>query len=186
MSPSTLPGQSGGRRDRQEDDRHSDTNHGEAHVTASVGSNEDLDHLDEDLMRTEQSRQTGYIGQNSEVQWLRSVQRQTEHTGAEPHVQPFGPPGGNQGAISARATAMRERRETARDDARQGSMRYVTDSSFYLDDASIDVEIVVDPHELPDTDTAEKLFNCYMTTVHQAFPLVRQFYDYVRMCRSED
>jgi hypothetical protein len=149
------------------------TPHGEAYVTATVGSNEDLDYTEEDLMRNQQSRSTGYLGQNSEVQWLRSVQRQTEHTGSELHDPPYGPPGSGQNAIAARSQALHERRNSARDNSRQGSMRHITDSTFYLDSEDLDFEMIVDPSEDPDPDIAERLFDCYLDTVHPSFPLVR-------------
>ncbi|KAH7091380.1 fungal-specific transcription factor domain-containing protein [Paraphoma chrysanthemicola] len=157
-------------------DDNAPTVHGEAHVTASAGSNEDLDHLDEDLMRTRESRETGYVGQNSEVQWLRSVQRQTENTGAEPRQQPYGPPGAGRNAVSARADALHERRNNKREASRQGSMPNITDSSFYLDSDNIEVDIVVDPYEMPEPEAAERLLECYYTTVHPSFPLVPDTY----------
>ena len=46
---------------------------GEANAPALVGSNEDMDLLDEDLLRNRASRETGFVGQNSKVQWLRSL-----------------------------------------------------------------------------------------------------------------
>ena len=61
---------------------------GESRVGGATGSNEGLDYLDEDLTQTRESRETGYVGHNSEVKWLRSVQRQTEQVGAEPHLLP--------------------------------------------------------------------------------------------------
>jgi hypothetical protein len=146
--------------------------HGEAHVTASAGSNEDLDHLDEDLTRTRESRETGYVGQNSEVQWLLSVQRQTEHTEKEPRDQPRGPPGSGQQAVGQRADALHIRRHNAKDNDRQGSMTHVTDSTFYLDSHDIDVDILVDPMDFPDPIHAERLLDCYTETVHSTFPLV--------------
>jgi hypothetical protein len=146
--------------------------HGEAHVTASVGSNEDLDHLDEDLMRDHESRATGYVGLNSEVQWLRSAQRQTEDTGAEPYGQPHGPPGSTRDAASERSDALHDRRDNIQEHSRQGSMRYMNDTTFYLDSDDIETDIFVDPYEDPDPDIAEKLFNCYFETVHPSFPLV--------------
>ncbi|CAG5179628.1 uncharacterized protein ALTATR162_LOCUS9381 [Alternaria atra] len=145
--------------------------HGEAHVTASVGSNEDLDHLDEDLMRDHESRATGYVGLNSEVQWLRSAQRQTEDTGAEPYGQPHGPPGSTRDAASERSDALHDRRDDIQEHSRQGSMRYMNDTTFYLDSDDIETDIFVDPYEDPDPDIAEKLFNCYFETVHPSFPL---------------
>ncbi|KAF1849131.1 uncharacterized protein K460DRAFT_280163 [Cucurbitaria berberidis CBS 394.84] len=160
---------------------------GEAYVTASVGSNEDLDNLNEDLLRTRESRETGYIGQNSEIQWLRSVQRQAESGNTDPVRQRFGPPGASQGAANQRSDALHERRQNAT----QGSMRYITDATFYLDSDDIEVDIAVDPYEVPDPETAEHLFNCYMRTVHSSFPLLptnfedqfRRYLDSLRLNR---
>jgi len=159
-------------------------NHGEALVTASVGSNEDLDFLDEDLMRTRESRETGYMGQNSEVQWLRSVQRQAERGNSDPQGQRYGPPGASSAAIDERSEALHERRQNAR----PGSMQHITDATFYLDGDDIEVDIAVDPDEMPGPDIAEKLFDCYMGTVHGTFPLMPtnfedQFRRYIQSLR---
>ncbi|CAN9473366.1 unnamed protein product [Alternaria alternata] len=154
-----------------------DEAHGEAHVTASVGSNEDLDHLDEDLTRDHESRATGYVGLNSEVQWLRSAQRQTEDTGAEPYGQPRGPPGSTRDAASERSDALHDRRDDTQEHSRQGSMRYMNDTTFYLDSDDIEMDIFVDPYEDPDPDIAEKLFYCYFETVHPSFPLVPETFE---------
>jgi hypothetical protein len=146
---------------------------GEAHVGGATGSNEGLDYLDEDLTYTRESKETGYVGHNSEVRWLHSVQRQTEQTEAEPYAPPYGPPGSGRNAVNARSDALHERRDNAKQSSRQGSMKYITDSSFYLDSSNIDIDILVDPYEVPDPRVAEKLFDCYFETVHSSFPLVR-------------
>ncbi|KAI4659229.1 uncharacterized protein J4E78_005655 [Alternaria triticimaculans] len=161
-----------------------DGNHGEALVTASVGSNEDLDFLDEDLMRSHESRETGYMGQNSEVQWLRSVQRQAERGNSDPQGQRYGPPGASLAAIDERSEALHERRQNAR----PGSMQHITDATFYLDGDDIEVDIAVDPNEMPGPDIAEKLFDCYLETVHGTFPLMPanfedQFRRYIQSLR---
>lgn len=151
--------------------------HGEAHVTASVGSNEDLDFLDEDLLRTRESRETGYVGQNSEVQWLRSVQRQSQNNEGEPSGLPYGPPGTGKRADNARSKALHQRRE----EGGFAPIRHVTDATFYLDSDNIELDIVVNPYELPDPEIAEQLLHCYMSTVHSTFPIVpRTFEDQVR------
>lgn len=54
---------------------------GEALATSSAVSNEEFEHLDEDLFKTHSSRSTGFVGQNSVVQWLRSL----NHQGAASH-----------------------------------------------------------------------------------------------------
>ncbi|CAN9163708.1 unnamed protein product [Alternaria alternata] len=163
-----------GKRSRTSSTNESDDGeaHGEAFVTASVGSNEDLDHLDEDLMRDHESRATGYVGPNSEIHWLRSAQRQTENMGAEPYGQPHGPPGSTRNAANARSDALHDRQDDAKENSRQGSMKYMNDTTFYLDSDDIDIDIFVDPCEDPDPDVAERLFNCYLMTVHPFFPLV--------------
>lgn len=150
---------------------------GEAHVTASVGSNEDLDYLDEDLLRTRESRETGYVGQNSEVQWLRSVQRQSQSIGDEPYGLSHGPPGVGEHASNERSKALHERREQAG----SAPIRHVTDATFYLDSDNIELDIAVNPYELPDPEIAEQLLHCYTSTVHSTFPLLpSSFEDQVR------
>ncbi|KAL6710500.1 hypothetical protein ACN47E_008548 [Coniothyrium glycines] len=150
-----------------EDNQYGDE-HGEAHVTASVGSNENLDFLGEDLMRSREARATGYVGQNSEVQWLRSVQRQAQGGPTDPLRQKFGPPGSSHEAIEERSEALHDRRRNSA----QGRMGYVTDASFYLDSDDMEVDIAVDPYDIPDPDTAQRLFECYMSTVHGSFPVM--------------
>ena len=132
-------------------------------------------------MRNSQSRQTGYIGQNSEVQWLQSVQRQAERGNTDPHNQRYGPPGASAEAINDRSEALHERRQNAR----PGSMQHVTDATFYLDSDDIEIDIAVDPYEVPDPEVAEQLFDCYVKTVHSTFPLMPtnfedQFRRYIR------
>ncbi|KAF2853841.1 hypothetical protein T440DRAFT_389569 [Plenodomus tracheiphilus IPT5] len=151
--------------------------HGEAFVTASVGSNEHLDFLGENLMRNREAMETGYIGQNSEIQWLRSVQRQSEAGNTDPHGQRYGPPGASRHAANERADALHQRRQQAT----PGSMGHATDATFYLDSDNIEVDIAVDPFEMPDPDMAERLLDCYVDTVQGTFPLMTEnFADQVR------
>jgi hypothetical protein len=59
-------------------------NSGEAQAAASVGSIEELDFLEEDRLQNEDASETGYMGRNFQVQWLRSPQgklRQPEEEG---------------------------------------------------------------------------------------------------------
>jgi hypothetical protein len=64
-------------------------------------------------------------------------------------------------------------------------MQHITDATFYLDSDDIQIDIAVDPYELPEWDVAEKLFDCYLNTVHSTFPLMPtnfedQFRRYIR------
>ncbi|KAH9861477.1 hypothetical protein J1614_011224 [Plenodomus biglobosus] len=158
---------------------------GEALVTASVGSNEHIDFLDEDLMRDREARDTGYIGQNSETEWLRSVYNQAHSGKTDPHGQQYGPPGESRQAADERAKALHERRRNET----PGSMVHATDATFYLDSDDIEVDVVVDPYEMPDWIIAERLFDCYLSTVHSTFPLMPanfedQFRRYIRSIKN--
>ncbi|KAL1591339.1 hypothetical protein SLS60_012083 [Paraconiothyrium brasiliense] len=155
-----------------------DDDPGEANTSAEVGSNEDMDHMNEDLLSNENARATGYLGKNSEVQWLKKLHHEAdaERPGAQ---GPFGPPGTSAEAHDKRIDALHERQRKA--------PRLATDSSsysFYLDREPLDVDLEVDPHELPPFETAERLFKCYMQTVQSSFPILsqktftKQFYHY--------
>lgn len=123
-------------------------------------------------MRTREARETGYVGQNSVVQWLSSVQRQTEHIGLEPRGQPYGPPGSDRIAVSARSDALHARQKTARDSFLPSLARHITDCTFYLDSDELDFDIITDPYMDPEPEVAKRLFDCYLRTVHPSFPLV--------------
>jgi hypothetical protein len=59
-------------------------NSGEAQAAASVDSIEELDFLEGDQLQNEDASETGYMGRNSQVQWLRSLRaklRQPEEEG---------------------------------------------------------------------------------------------------------
>jgi hypothetical protein len=125
-------------------------------------------------MRSRESRETGYVGQNSEVQWLSSVQRQTEYTGAETRDQSgtHGPPGTGSDDVSARSDALHERRKNAGEFDGEASTKTITDATFYLDSDEMKFDMVVDPYGDPEAEVARRLFECYMETVHDSFPLV--------------
>ncbi|OCK81675.1 hypothetical protein K432DRAFT_294972 [Lepidopterella palustris CBS 459.81] len=146
--------------------------HGEAKVSADVGSNESLDLLDEDLNRDEQARATGFVGKNSELQWLRRLRLQLdcdEEDDSMPHM-PYGPPGNTDEAAALRIDAGRHRRNSHAPD----TIEHISGSTYFLDNDNIEVEFMVDPFEMPTPETAEKLFACYLETVHDSFPILRK------------
>lgn len=114
----------------------------------SLDSEEDLAHIDEDLLRTRTSRETGYVGQGAEVQWLRSLQDQTNNT----HPGMMG--GNNAAGFHSRPSLG------------------TTDAYFYLDSNSAELQVKVDLYELPPMAIAEKLLESYMKTIHRSFPIV--------------
>lgn len=108
-----------------------------------------LDLVDENLHETDQARATGFVGPNSEVQWLRSFLLSER---GDSEAAPF-----DRG--SSVNTANNEQVSTV---------------TFYLDSKNTDLEFYVDPYELPTADVAEQLLNIYMEKVHDTFPILPQ------------
>ncbi|KAH7078360.1 fungal-specific transcription factor domain-containing protein [Paraphoma chrysanthemicola] len=149
---------------------------GEAHVSAEVGSSADLDLIDEDLMHDEQTRATGFIGKASEIQWLRKLHSRGV---SEDHTGPYGPPGQNAEAAAERLTALRHRQEKD-----PSTLMHTSKASFFLDDEVFEMDLEVDPFELPSFEDAERLMLAYMGSCHNSFPFLakraftHQFYHY--------
>jgi len=146
---------------------------GETRSPASIGSNEDLDLVDEDYLRSRESRETGYLGVNSEVRWLKSVQREMALGDSEPQGLPYGPPGHDPQAQALRADAYQERKKAGR----RSHFRPLNETTFYLDTDSLDLHILVDSHQLPPVEIAEQLLACFMNTVHKSFPILPKSFD---------
>lgn len=72
-----------------------------------------------------------------------------------------------------RARALHQRRQ----EAGTAPIQHVTDATFYLDSDNLDLDVVVNSYELPDVELAEKLLDCYMSTIHSSFPVVPQNFD---------
>ena len=128
-------------------------------------------------------KQTDYVGHSSKIRWLSSVQAQTEQTGAERCYPPYRAPGSDLCPTDASSDTVHTRSGSAKQNIWQESMEHMTDSSFYLDSSNTDIDIVVDPYEVPDPEVAERLFDCYMDKVHYSFPLVRKSYPSCIWCQ---
>ncbi|EUC44072.1 hypothetical protein COCMIDRAFT_99156, partial [Bipolaris oryzae ATCC 44560] len=164
--------------------------YGEALVSGSVGSNQSLDNLFEDLTRSHRSRETGYVGQASEVQWLLNVQRQLQNINAEACIPAYIIQRPGRDAKRTRPGTIPERTSNAQQVLPQGTWKHMTDTSFYLDSSDIAMDVFIDPYELPNAETAERLFGCYINTVHSSFPLVNanfehQFRAYIESARKK-
>ncbi|PVH90500.1 hypothetical protein DM02DRAFT_437169 [Periconia macrospinosa] len=156
----------------------------EADVSGSLSFNDDVDLVDEDLFRSHKSRATGFVGQNSEVQWLRNLKNKMEspERAGPANWLPYGPPGSSNGAAAQRVDASHAQQKSSQ----LGSIphiSHVSDSSFYLDGEGLEMDVVVDPYELPLPEIAEALFNFYTQTIHTSFPILpdtfeQQFYKY--------
>ena len=107
-----------------------------------------LDSLDENLFADDDVRKVGFIGMGSEVRWLQAVAaihpQQAEKAGLTSQAGPYAP---------------------CNDST----------SSFYywsVSESVHDMDLVINPHELPPLVLAEKLISCYMDTVHDSFPIL--------------
>ncbi|PVI05466.1 hypothetical protein DM02DRAFT_496722, partial [Periconia macrospinosa] len=160
----------------------------ETRVPASIGSNEDLDLLDEDLLRSKEARETGYVGTNSTVAWLRSLQKEVKQADGQPYGLPCGPPGTHHDSVMKRSEALHERRRKYPAHAMRPE---TTETTFYLDGESLELDFEVDIHELPPFELAERLFDTYLCTVHTSFPIMpntmkSQFYSFFEAVRAKN
>ncbi|KAJ4326003.1 hypothetical protein N0V94_000368 [Neodidymelliopsis sp. IMI 364377] len=136
-----------------------------------------MDLLDEDLMRNEETRATGFIGKASEIQWLRKLHAHGSAKTSE--GGPWGPPGDGNEAIDGRLAALRKRQHN-----HPSPLMERNRASFYLDDEIFETDLMVDPFELPPFDVAERLMQAYMESVHNSFPFLQKkafvnyFYQY--------
>jgi hypothetical protein len=126
--------------------------------SSSDNSNDDIDRLNEDLLRNKESKATGFLGQNATVQWMKSLRHQIN---------------------SAEATsdgAQTEQRTKAPFNRRQGTRRraipHVSDSTFYLDDENVVLEVDVDPYALPLPDVADQLVYIYNGAMQGSYLLL--------------
>jgi hypothetical protein len=172
--PKVFPLPAGKRNQSLDEDNQEDTQHGEAHISASIGSNQGFKNLSTHSTRNQRFRETGYFGQASEVQWLYNVQWQMQHAENEPYTARYELSGSDQDVKRARSDGIHGNTSHAKQQRRQSSWKYATDTYFFLDRSEIPTDVFFNPYEIPDTETAEQLFDCYIKAVHSSFPLVSQ------------
>jgi hypothetical protein len=147
----------------------------ETHVSASVGSNEDLGFLDEDLLGQQGPSPPGYMGRNSQVQWMRTLHRKLKQSEDEPDDLPYAPPGQRQTAVDKRAHALHQRQD------RSDSKLPLAECYFYLDKEDIDALDNVMPDAVPPIETAEQLTELYKKAVQSPFRILDDtFFDQLR------
>jgi hypothetical protein len=150
---------------------------GTADISGPVNSDDGPQLLDEELLRNSESRATGFIGQNSEVQWLRDLKTQIGSRASEGWERPYGSLYKLQGSNKEAAVQREDALHTQQQSPKVGNILHVSDFTFYLDSDDLDVDIMVDPYELPSPETAEKLVDCYMRTIHGSFPIVSDVFE---------
>ncbi|GAB1199190.1 hypothetical protein APSETT444_008536 [Aspergillus pseudonomiae] len=107
-------------------------------------------HTDEDFNRDHFTRATGFIGKSSEISWLQMLSKYVD-SGCEVCHPVSG--------ISSPAL-------TSYCDGP------IASSNYHLDDFDMPTIERLDTFELPSKDTATKLFNAYLSSVHPSFPII--------------
>ena len=69
----------------------------EAQVSSSVGSNEDLDFLEEDVLGDLELIETGYMGRNSQIRWMPALQRKLDQSRGGLFEMPYAVPRDSEG-----------------------------------------------------------------------------------------
>jgi hypothetical protein len=137
----------------------------DAYMSASRDSNEEVDLLDEDQDLLQGPSETGYLGRNSQVQWMRTLQRKLAQAEGKPSHLPHAPPGGGDEAIAKLADAPHLHQQSF-------SSRPLKDYYFYLDKDPVDNVKNVHPDIVPSAETAERLFDIYQNAVDTPFRIL--------------
>lgn len=125
---------------------------------SSVGPFEVVDHTEEDFNRDETARATGFIGKSSEITWLQKLSREVDES------DPWGSNANISDSSGLPSPSMTPRAEK--------SDPWVASSNYYLDDLEMPGAVQVDVHAVPSRETATKLFNAYLTSVHPSYPII--------------
>ncbi|KAI4224161.1 MAG: hypothetical protein LQ349_007285 [Xanthoria aureola] len=134
-------------------------------VPGRKGSTESLDCVEEDLNRTAASRATGFMGKNSEVNWLGQVRKRTDPSDddqdeSDDSKMDFG---SGLGGLPRSATIQR-----------RGDSHPMSESTYHCDDIPLNVQDDVITYQVPPKEVADHLLSCYLECVHPAFPILGQ------------
>ncbi|KAL8697220.1 MAG: hypothetical protein Q9224_002422 [Gallowayella concinna] len=134
----------------------------EHHVPARKGSIGSLDCIEEDLNRSAASRATGFMGKNSEVNWLGQLRSRTDdavgnETETDESQMTFG--SGLEGVPESFVHGPEK-------------VYSASESTYHCDDISLVVPEHVQPYQLPTKETADLLLSCYLESVHPCFPIL--------------
>jgi len=143
-------------------------------IGAEVGSNESVDNVDEDLGKDEQTRATGFVGKASDTQWLRRM-REEIRTAPEDDARaarPYDPAGNSTEAASERLKASRQRRKSG--DVSGGNQLH--ESNYHMDNEDVPVAQDVDISILPDHAEGARLYEMFLESCHDHFPITGRKY----------
>ncbi|KAL8849238.1 MAG: hypothetical protein Q9221_005768 [Calogaya cf. arnoldii] len=130
-----------------------------------------MDCVNEDLNRTAASRATGFMGKNSEVNWLGQIRARTQHADDQQDERDgVGMKFGSE--VDGLA------------DGKPGVYHPVSESTYHCDDMALDLPFHVQAYQIPPKAIADLLLTCYLESVHPAFPIlgkttfVKQYHAY--------
>ena len=144
----------------------SDEEAGESDISATVGSTGAVDKTLEDFAANEQSRSTGFMGKNSEITWMQTLNQENKFgsSSSTDLVQDVVP--GFEAGDHDRDTQSSHQVE---------ANIAVHQASYHLDDLAMPSLDAVDAYELPLSDTANHLFETYLSRVHPSFPVIGKY-----------
>ena len=120
-----------------------------------------VDHTEEDFNRDEIARATGFIGMSSEINWLQKLSKEV-NSECEAWSASMSNTDDDNGLPSPTLTP---RPDNPTDPL-------MASANYYLDDLAIPSAQQVDADGIPSRETATKLLNAYLTSVHPSFPII--------------
>ena len=123
---------------------------GSSSSLSSVGSLDAIDVVNEDVNRSEESRATGFVGKNSEVSWLQSLDIEAERVNNP-----------DQSLLGKQSS-----------DTKDGN--YIASKSYHTEDQPMTEPEQLDPYETPPKHVAKAYYDAYFSSVNPFFPMVRK------------
>lgn len=120
-----------------------------------------VDHTEEDFNRDEVARSTGFMGKSSEITWLQKLSKEVNNDAEEWPCN---------ASNTDEENALPSPTLTPRPENSGDSL--VASLNYYLDDLEIPNANKVDASVVPPKETANKLLNSYLTSVHPSFPII--------------
>lgn len=143
-----------------------------------VDSSVDLDLLNESPIQTEETRATGHFGEDPGIQQAPNLHSRGASTPSGLGQVPWGLHGKDNEARMKNPTMLHERHNTCLKLPMQASKK-----SSYLDDEALGRDLTINPLDMPQFETADRLVRAYMESVHNSFPFLQKkafldcFYD---------
>lgn len=135
----------------------------ETDVSATVGSTGALDKTLEDFAANEKTRSTGFMGKNSEITWMQRLKQENKFGSSS---------GGDLPSYAAQRVQGGDQTQSADPSLDYEGNVTVNEASYHLDDFAMPSLDAVDAYELPTLDTANHLFETYISRVHPTFPII--------------